>query len=106
MSFTHTGPADPETATTLDARLGARLVAFVHALRVAGARVPPDRQLLLAQSLALVDVTDRAAVHATARAALISRHEDLARFEEVFATFWRAGAGAARHRVPGPDTRP
>ena len=92
--------------TAIEARLGPRLVAFVHALRAAGVRIPPDRHLLLAQSLALVDVTDRAAVHAAARATLVTRHEDLARFEEVFATFWRAAADAPAHPTPPPAPAP
>ena len=62
---------------------------FGRALRAVGIPAGPARLAELAEALAWIGVDDRQRFFHTARALLVSRHEDLALFETVFNSFWR-----------------
>jgi uncharacterized protein len=80
----------------------ATVVELGRALRAAGLAVGPDRCAALAQALALpgVDPLSRRDLHHAARATLVSRHEDLELFEQVFAAFFGAAASGRPQKVP------
>lgn len=66
------------------------LVGFSRALHDAGLTVNPGNLLDLCQCFEHIDITRRDDFHAAARATLVSRHEDILRFDAVFARFWEA----------------
>jgi uncharacterized protein with von Willebrand factor type A (vWA) domain len=68
--------------------LTGRVVAFGRSLREAGLRVTTGQVALFLEALEVVDVTAPRAFHDTARATLVSRHEEIDTFEAVFARFW------------------
>ena len=70
-----------------DALLG-NVVAFGRALRGEGLAAGPSRVRTAAEALSAVDLTVRDEVYWALRASLVSRHEEIAAFDEVFATFW------------------
>ncbi len=63
---------------------------FSRALHDAGLTVNPGNLLDLCQCFEHIDITRRDDFHAAARATLVSRHEDIPRFDAVFARFWEA----------------
>jgi uncharacterized protein with von Willebrand factor type A (vWA) domain len=67
----------------------AALVGFVRALRRAGLAVPVGSTLLLVEAVAAVGGTDEAAVYWAGRATLVTRPEDIALYDRVFAESWR-----------------
>jgi uncharacterized protein len=71
----------------LGARLTARLTLLAASMRAAGARVGIDELLGAHRALAAIDPTDREATYFALRAALCSRHDDLAAFDAAF-TEW------------------
>ena len=77
------------------------LVAFARELRRRGASVPPDATLTAAQALTVVGLDDRDRVRTALRAALVSRREDLALFDELFDAFWRQVTGDDGDEVAG-----
>jgi uncharacterized protein len=81
----------------LGARLTARLTLLAASMRAAGARVGVDEVLGAHRALAAVDPADREAGYFALRAALCSRHDDLAAFDAAFAE-WFPGPPDA----PGP----
>ena len=89
-------------------RLLENLVGFGAALRAVGIPVTPSRVAELARALTWVELGDREQVFRTARALLVSRREDLALFETVFNTFWRAPdpSGPRAGRRPPPPRDP
>jgi uncharacterized protein with von Willebrand factor type A (vWA) domain len=64
------------------------VVGFARALRAAGLPIGVDQSESFAQALARVDPLDRRDVYLAARATLVFRREDLAVFDELFATFF------------------
>ncbi len=89
-----------ETAPGLG--LGRDLVAFARALRDAGLPVGVDQTESFARSLAWVDPLVRRDVYLAARATLVLRREDLAVFDELFATHF----GGSDPRDGRPRTQP
>jgi uncharacterized protein with von Willebrand factor type A (vWA) domain len=69
-------------------------VAFGRALRRAGIRAPSGSIITFARALDAVGLDQRARVHAAARATLLHRPEDRARFDACFAAFFDGVAGA------------
>ncbi len=65
------------------------LVLFGRVLRNAGIEVAPGQVKELARALTLIDIGNRADFHAAARALLVHRHEDIAKFDQAFSLFWR-----------------
>lgn len=80
------------------------LVGFSQALHDAGLAVNPGNLLDLCQCFRHIDIACRDDFHAAARATLVSRREDIARFDAVFARFWEAPETIAiRKRQEGDD---
>jgi uncharacterized protein with von Willebrand factor type A (vWA) domain len=73
-----------------DAALLPNLLVFARLMRAAGLQVHAGRMLDCITALDEVGIRRRADVHATLRSLLVHRQEDLARFDEVFAAFWKA----------------
>jgi hypothetical protein len=80
----------------------ATVVGLGRALRAAGLVVGSDQCAALAQALALpgVDPLSKRDLHLAARATLVSRHEDLELFEQVFAAFLGEAAPGRPRKVP------
>jgi uncharacterized protein with von Willebrand factor type A (vWA) domain len=76
------------------------VVGFARALRDAGLPIGVDQSESFAQALAWVDPLVRRDVYLAARATLVFRREDLAVFDELFATFF----GGPRPARPGSQT--
>jgi uncharacterized protein with von Willebrand factor type A (vWA) domain len=66
------------------------VVGFSRTLHDADLPVNPGNLLDLCQCFAHIDITRRDDFYAAARATLVSRREDLPRFDEVFARYWEA----------------
>jgi uncharacterized protein with von Willebrand factor type A (vWA) domain len=64
------------------------VVRLVRELRQRGMLVTPGSSVDAMQALAVVDLLDRDEVRSALRAVLVSRPEDLDRFDEVFARSW------------------
>lgn len=82
------------------------LIRFSNALREAGIKVNPASLIELCRSFEFIDLSDRLCFYAAARATMISRQEDLARFDSVFNEYWTSGigSGAAEERsAPDPE---
>ncbi|TKV57744.1 VWA domain-containing protein [Nakamurella flava] len=69
------------------------LLAFVHALRVAGVAVTPDRAQTFLAAVAVVGADTARGVHLAGRATLCASPDDLARFDLVFPAFFSRHAG-------------
>ena len=78
-------------------RLLGRAVGFGRALRTAGLGVDVGAAVDFARTLELVDLADRAQVHAAGAAVFVRRKDDLEVYDAVFQRYWRPGA------VLGPD---
>ncbi len=74
----------------LGTRLTARLALLAASMRAAGARVGVDEVLGAHRALAALDPADREAGYFALRAALCSRHDDLAAFDAAFAEWFPA----------------
>lgn len=71
-------------------------VRFTRELRSAGVTVSPAQTAVFAESLSLVNLLEPREFCDAARLTLISKREDLARFEAAFTKFWRdLGLGGA-----------
>jgi len=78
----------PDVAGVRDDVLDA-LLTFVRSLRRAGIDVSANAALVGAQALVEVGFEDEARTRAALRAALVTRAEDVAAFDRMFAEFWR-----------------
>ena len=86
-------------------------VAFVRVLRGAGFDVPIGATVVFVRALGAVGMRERDGVYWAARTTLVTRPDDVARFDHVFATFWLDSAGGAGAAEPedlalgfdGPD---
>jgi uncharacterized protein len=100
------------------ASLVERVAEFCRALRERGVLATPAESVEAVRALERIDLTDRADVYHALRLLLTTRREDLAIFDELFATWWRASPddsptharrpGAPRDhrsRPPQPATR-
>ena len=83
-----------------DAALLPNLLVFARLVRAAGLQVHAGRTLDCITALEQVGLRRRADVHATLRSLLVHRHEDLARFDEAFALFWKAHETGGDGRLP------
>ena len=98
----------PDQATLFRHVLG-----FMDALRAAGLPADPAGAVDLCAGLRHIDISRPSDFQATARATLIHRQEDLARFDEVFREYW-LGQRRPRNRlgdhddseVQGPEPKP
>ena len=80
-----------DTSTTPRARsVLEHVVGFSRALHEADLAVSPGNLIDLCQCFNFIDITQRDDFHAAARATLISRREDIPRFDAVFAQYWEA----------------
>jgi uncharacterized protein with von Willebrand factor type A (vWA) domain len=84
------------------------LLGFAEALRGAGVAVTPDRAQAYLAAVAVIGLADREATAVAGRATLCASPDDLARYDEVFATWFtagwdwaRPGGTPARPRPPG-----
>jgi uncharacterized protein with von Willebrand factor type A (vWA) domain len=75
----------------------ALLIGFARALRAAGLPVTADREAGYLQSVAVVGLDDEVATYWAGRATLCSSPDDIARYDQVFATWFT-------HRLPGSPT--
>lgn len=66
------------------------VVGFSRALHAADLAVNPGNLLDLCHCFSHIDISARDDFHAAARATLVSRREDLARFDAVFARYWES----------------
>lgn len=66
------------------------VVGFSRALHAADLAVNPGNLLDLCHCFSHIDICVRDDFHAAARATLVSRREDLARFDAVFARYWES----------------
>ncbi len=73
-------------------RVGGQLVPhavkFARDLRIAGVRVTASQTQTFTQALTIIPVMDARAFKDAARTCLVTRRDDLGRFEEVFKKFW------------------
>jgi uncharacterized protein with von Willebrand factor type A (vWA) domain len=76
------------------------VVAIVRRLRHRGVRTSTDSSVEAVRALTAIDVLDRDEVRETLRITLLSRPEDFAIFDEVFATSWETTGGLP---APMPD---
>ena len=76
-------------ADVADGAPTAALVQFVRQLRQAGVAAPVGRTVVFAEAVAAVGGTDERAVYWAGRATLVSRPEDIAAYDQVFAHYWR-----------------
>jgi len=84
-------PADddvPDVAGVRDDVVDA-LLTFVRSLRRAGVDVPSNAALVAARALVEVGFDDEERARAALRAAFVTRAEDVATFDRLFAEFWR-----------------
>jgi len=66
------------------------VVGFSRALHEAGLPVTPGNLIDLGRCFTYVSITQRDAFYAACRATLVSRREDIPRFDAVFAQFWES----------------
>jgi uncharacterized protein with von Willebrand factor type A (vWA) domain len=78
------------------------LLIFTRALRAAGVAVRAGGVPDAVRALGDVGISNKRDVHAALRTVLISRHEDLAPFDELFAAFWRVRPAASGASSPRP----
>ena len=78
----------------VDHRPTAALVAFARELRVAGLAVPVGSTVVFVDAVVAMGGTDADAVYWAGRATLVTRPEDTAGYDQVFARFWRGVAAA------------
>lgn len=108
-------PADAERLGVGAERLGAEavplavdavLVGFVRALRAAGVEASSERLYAFLRAVAALRPAVRADVYWAGRATLCGGHDDLERYERVFAAYFgRSGEGATRAVRTAPPPR-
>lgn len=76
-----------------------RVAEFCRALRERGVLATPAESIDAVRALNQIDLADRADVYYALRPLLTTRREDLAVFDELFARWWREGAGETPTRV-------
>lgn len=80
------------------------VVGFSGALREAGLAVNPGNLIDLCQCFDFIDISQRDDFHAAARATLVSRREDIPRFDAIFAQYWVSSkCELIRRRREGSD---
>jgi len=79
------------------------LIDFSRALHEAGLPVTPGKLIDLGRCFAHIPITERDAFHAACRATLVSRREDMPRFDAVFAQFWEAAPRARKNTPDGAE---
>jgi uncharacterized protein with von Willebrand factor type A (vWA) domain len=80
------------------------VIAFGRLLRGQGLPVDTGRLIDATAALQHIDLSLRGDVHATLRALLVQRHEDLAVFDRVFDEFWMARPGTSAKTSNPPRT--
>jgi len=75
----------------------ALLLGFARALRAAGLPVTADREAVYLAAVTVVGLDDEVATYWAGRATLCSSPDDMARYDQVFATWFT-------HRLPGSPT--
>ncbi|HEY6002165.1 MAG TPA: hypothetical protein VIV57_04765, partial [Anaeromyxobacter sp.] len=94
-----------------EGRLAENVVRFARTLRAAGLRVGPGRGHVAVTAAAEVGVGSREDFYWALHAALVSRAEERALFDEAFRLFWREPTGPLGPppvpglRVPPPAKR-
>jgi uncharacterized protein with von Willebrand factor type A (vWA) domain len=78
------------------------LLRFVRSLRDEGISVSAAASLDALQALDLIGIRRRSDVRDALRAVLVSRHEDLARFDRVFERWWRLPRLSVDPKQPRP----
>lgn len=89
-----------------------RIVAFCRVLRERGVPVTAAESLDAVRAVVTIDVSDREDVRLALRSVLAASRQDLAIFDELFDSFWRARAGESMpgrshvrsSRTPNADT--
>jgi uncharacterized protein with von Willebrand factor type A (vWA) domain len=82
----------PRSGSPAGLRLLGRAVGFGRALRTAGLGVDIGASVDFARTLELVDLADRAQVHAAGAAVFVRRKDDLEVYDAVFDRYWRPGS--------------
>ena len=83
--------------------LTVHVVAFCRRLRRAGLPVGPKEAVDALRALARVDVGDRRECYLALRTVLVTRHDELAVFDRLFAEFWNPPqASSPEPRAPDP----
>src|SRR5437762_5209151 len=85
---------------TMSDQPGRIAVAFATVLRGAGLIVPLGSVLAFTDALGAVGLTERAGVYWAGRATLVRKPEDIATYDQAFASFW---LGRERVTMPAPD---
>jgi uncharacterized protein with von Willebrand factor type A (vWA) domain len=88
-------PAEPVTS---------HIVGFMQHLRLNGFVVGPAETQTALEALGRADIADRDAVRLGLKTLLTSRHEEWARFDELFEAYW-SRCGRARQRLEVADRR-
>jgi uncharacterized protein len=78
------------------------LLRFVRSLREEGIAVPAAASIDALQALDLIGIRRRSDVRDALRAVLVSRHEDLARFDRAFDRLWRQPRPSVDSHRPRP----
>ena len=81
------------------------LAGFGRELRAAGLRVGTGQVVSFCEGLAHLDPTDLRDLYWSGRACLVSRHDDLAAYDNAFAHYFLGDAGP-RHLVPSDGSPP
>lgn len=98
--MTHVASRSPRTPRSLLEHV----VGFSRALHDADLPVAPGNLIDLCQCFAHVEITRRDDFYAAARATLVSRREDIARFDAAFTRFWESHERILiRKRRPGEN---
>lgn len=90
------------TSVSFNQPLLRNLLVFGRLLRQMGVKVTPGGLIELVHSLGWIDIQRKDDFRNAARCILVSRHDDLAIFEQAFELFWRAWV-AATDEVPVDD---
>ena len=99
----HAAPAVSDAPAVRDARDAVWLrdvVGFTRALRAHGLPIGIEHSESFAQALAWVDPLVRRELYLAARATLVSRREDLAVFDDLFALYFGGPAKATPQPAP------
>jgi uncharacterized protein len=83
------GFAGAVLASLPDGRLAQNVVHFVRVLRAAGVPVGPGKVIDALAAVQAVGVQERGDMRSALSAVLVSRHEQLALFDQAFDLFWR-----------------
>lgn len=82
-----------------------QVIQFSGALRTAGLVVSPSRLIDLCESIRYIDIRHRPDFHAAARASLVTCHEDLPVFDQVFGQFWNRTGLKNEHEPEDAESR-